>query len=373
MRDKKVILFRSRGIDPAIHKIASSLGDAGYNVDLILWDRAENVIINSSSLSYSTVRIKLPAPYDSILTPFAWPIWWALESIYLIRKRYSIIHATDFDTVIPAFIFSKIRKVPFFYTIYDYYSANIPQDRKFLRHLISKMENFFIHRADCLFIVDENRLEQFNGCKIKDLAVIYNSPIDVTPDHGARTTNFSLFYAGALLKSRGIGFLIDLAKEMPDVDFIFAGSGPEEKNISNVLKKHSNIQFLGQIPYPNVIQSSQKADMLIALYDPQIENNRYASPNKLFEAMMLAKPIIASNSSSIKKIIDSERCGVIVDYGNINQLRDAILMLSNSPDLCKSLGQNGRIAYERKYSWDIMKQRILKKYSSALNNLEEYV
>jgi hypothetical protein len=37
-------------------------------------------------------------------------------------------------------------------------------------------------------------------------------------------------------------------------------------------------------------------------------------------------------------------------------------MLKNDPALCKRLGENGRKAYETKYSWKIMEERLLEVY-----------
>lgn len=282
------------------------------------------------------------------------------------QNKYSIIHACDFDTIIPAFLFSKIRRVPLFYTIYDYYSANIPDNLKIFKKFISTLEDYFISSADCVFVVDQNRLEQIKRCKINDVAVINNSPLDVplvnlTADH-----DFTIFYAGALSKSRGIEMLLELAKRMPDVQLSIAGSGTEESKVKDAMKKCNNIQFLGQIPYQKVIACSLQADVLIALYDPRIENHKFASPNKLFEAMMLSKPIITSDNKSLENYICDEKCGITVRYGYIDNLLGAVLQLKQSHELCQNLGQNGRNAYERKYSWDIMKDRLLLKYDSHL-------
>jgi glycosyltransferase involved in cell wall biosynthesis len=365
--NNRVIIFRSRGIDPAVQKVASSLGESGYDVRLFVWDRKGDVKTDDGLLPYSLNAVRLPAPYDSPISPLLWPVWWMLEFIILVRNKYSLIHACDFDTAVPAFIASRVRGVPFFYTIYDYYSANIPVDKPFIKKIISTMENFFINRADCLFIVDKNRFEQIKECKIRDFAVINNSPVDVSLQDTNEETNFILFYGGALLKTRGIGLLIEVAKRLPDVQVIIAGSGPEEQNIREAIKQGTNIQYLGQISHQKIIEYSSKADAIVAMYDPSIKNNEYASPNKLFEAMMLSKPIITSDNPALLKYIDEERCGIVIPYGDLDRLIDAITQLQNSPQISKMYGRNGRLAYETKYSWEIMKERLLEKYASHLS------
>ena len=62
------------------------------------------------------------------------------------------------------------------------------------------------------------------------------------------------------------------------------------------------------------------------------------------------------------KIVGKEKCGLIVSYGDIDGLREAILKLKNDPDLRQKLGKNGRHAYDMKYGWEIMKQKLLNAY-----------
>jgi glycosyltransferase involved in cell wall biosynthesis len=306
--------------------------------------------------------VTFPAPYDSMLSPLAWPIWWAIESIYLIRNKYSIVHACDFDTIIPAFLLSKIWKIPLFYSVYDYYSAGIPDELKFIKKAISSMDNFFISRADCVFLVDQNRLTQLKGCTIKDFEIINNSPKDVSLVNKSVRQDFTIFYAGALLEARGIDLIINLARRMPDIKMVIAGSGAAEDKIKVAMRQLQNIQFLGQISYEEVIAFSQRADALIALYDPSIENHKFASPNKLFEAMMLAKPIIVSDNPSLIKYIKEEKCGLLIRYGSMEDLCSSVIQLKNSEQLCQTLGRNGRNAYQEKYSWKKMNERLLSKY-----------
>jgi glycosyltransferase involved in cell wall biosynthesis len=44
----------------------------------------------------------------------------------------------------------------------------------------------------------------------------------------------------------------------------------------------------------------------------------------------------------------------------------AIVMLRDNPELCKELGANGRRAYEGRYSWEIMEQRLITLYQELI-------
>jgi glycosyltransferase involved in cell wall biosynthesis len=127
-------------------------------------------------------------------------------------------------------------------------------------------------------------------------------------------------------------------------------------------EREPHVTFIGTIPYDEVIRRTLQSDLLFALYDPNVPNNRYASPNKLFEAMMCGKPILVSDGTAMAEIVREEECGLVVPYGDVDAIKHAILTLKNDPALCRRLGENGRRAYETKYNWKIMEERLLEIY-----------
>ena len=125
-----------------------------------------------------------------------------------------------------------------------------------------------------------------------------------------------------------------------------------------------NVTWHGQVPYERVLELSRLADVLIATYDPRIPNNRYASPNKLFEAMVLGKPIIVAQETNMDRIVLETGCGVAVPYGNPVELERALQTLQDKPDVRRQLGANARRAFEKTYNWQSMQKRLLQLYSS---------
>jgi glycosyltransferase involved in cell wall biosynthesis len=86
--------------------------------------------------------------------------------------------------------------------------------------------------------------------------------------------------------------------------------------------------------------------------------------NKLFEAMMCGVPVITNVA---QEIVNETECGIIVEYDNMEQIREAIITLRDNPELRKRLGANGRKAFLEKYNWNLMEQRLYNVYDSLLN------
>jgi len=371
----KVTIIRSRAIDSAVYKVAKTLAQNGYDVKLLVWDRQGN-LNGKNGEEYSICTFNLKAPYDKFTALFYLPIWWIYEFFFLLKDKCDIIHACDLDTLIPAIIVKLVKRVKLCYTIYDFYANNLPDGRPYLirkaiRRLVAAIEKIGIGFTEALFLVDESRYEEVRGARINKLVYIYNSPPECFYTHQRRNSSAEeeiiMFYAGLIHKSRGLEYMIKAVEDMDNVRLIIAGTGPDKNLLENLpVDVRKKIQYIGWIPYEEVIKKTLEADILFAFYDPKIPNNRYASPNKLFEAMMCGKPIIVNDGTSMSNIVRKEDCGLVAPYGDIDAIKEIILRLKNDPSLRQRLGGNGRKAYEEKYSWTIMERKLLDLYDGLL-------
>jgi glycosyltransferase involved in cell wall biosynthesis len=369
----KVTILRSRAIDSAVNKVAEALAQNGHDVKLLVWDREGNKNVENNN-GYTTYRFRLKAPHDKPTVLFYVPIWWLYVFFFLLKDDSDVIHACDFYTLMPAIPIKLIRKVKLCYTIYDFYANNLPDGRpylirKLLRKWIASVDKFGIRFTDVLFLVDESRYEEVKGARINRLVYIYNSPpdfLDVKQEQEPQTgTRITIFYAGLLHKSRGLEAMMKAVGDLDGVRLIIGGTGAYNDVIEKLAGQYKNIQYIGWVPYEEVVKKTIKGDISFAFYDPKIPNNRYASPNKLFEAMMCEKPIIVSDDSTMADIVRKENCGIVVPYGDVGAIKEAVIKLKNDPGLRQKLGKNGRKAYEEKYNWDIMEKRLINAYKKV--------
>ena len=117
--------------------------------------------------------------------------------------------------------------------------------------------------------------------------------------------------------------IVQAAKEIGGIVLEFAGFGYYEEQLHELSTHDACIRFLGTIPYNEVIERTMQADLLFAFYDPAVPNNRYASPNKLFEAMMCGKPILVSEGTAMADIVRQEKCGIVVPYKDLQAIKKA--------------------------------------------------
>ena len=377
-------MVRGRAIDPTVNKVAKALSEHGYDVKLLVWDR-QNTLKRQKAEGYRVCRFNLKAPYDRPTVFFYLPIWWIYEFFFLLRDNCDVIHACDLDTLIPAVVAKVIKRAPLCYTIYDFYANNLPDGRfqsvrKVIRSLVARVEKFGIGFAEILFLVDESRYEEVRGSRINKLVYIYNSPPDYfnanqAEQPGNAAAEMTVFYAGVISRLRGLQFMASSVQDLEGVRLILAGPVHDEAFLQSSVLTSEKTRYLGWLPsYEDVIRETLEADVLFRLSDPKIPKTKYESPNKLFEAMMCGKPIVVSDGSSMANIVREENCGLVVPYGDVTAIREALLKLKNDLQLRQTLGQNGRNAYENRYGWRIMEQRLLDSYeqlsSKASKKLE---
>lgn len=363
---KKIIFIRSSNNPARVEKEASSLKKAGYSVDILYWDRNSNKSRIEMNDGISIRYFGLKAPCGKVsLFPYLL-LWWIYEFIFLLKNDYDIIHACCFDTVIPTIPIKIIRKNKLVYDIFDFYSETLPLNiPKLLTFLVSRMEIFSIRFADYVIIVDECRYIQIKEASIKNLAVIMNCPSEnhILNERMPKHEIFTVFYGGMISKTRGLTELINAINGEHDITLIIAGMGEDEDLYRPIFENTKNIISLGWINYQKYIELTAQADAVFGFYDPSIPNNKLASPNKLFEAMMCGTPIIINEETSMRNIVSANKCGIIIPYNNVSLLRESILKLKDKPHIATEFGLNGRKAYENEYNWQIMEIRLLNVYS----------
>jgi len=365
----KVLLVRSHHNSSRVIKEAESLSKYGYDVDLFVWNRETNVKRETKEPYYHKYEYGLKAPYGKFRLFFYWLVWWYAIIVHLMKNDYNVVHVCGFDSYIPSIIGKIIKRYLIVYDIFDFFGESMPSNTpKTLQKFVSDVERHLIRFADAVILVDDSRRVQLKQAKFDRVEIIMNCVSDELPnimnEIVKENTIFTIFYGGMLSTTRGLIQLIDSVKDKQDMHLIIAGSGEDESMLRSMISGCENIEFLGQISYRDALKHTYHANVVFALYDPIIPNNRLASPNKLFEAMMCATPVIVNRETTMSNIVKNYDCGIIIEYSNVDALKDALLRLKNNPLLCKRLGDNGRLAFKKRYNWQIMEDRLINLYNT---------
>ncbi len=86
----------------------------------------------------------------------------------------------------------------------------------------------------------------------------------------------------------------------------------------------------------------------------------------IVEAMMGAKPVVASHIGGIPEIVDDGVTGMLFEPGNAEDLAEKIQYLWDRPDLCRQMGEAGREKALREYSPAKYYERLMAVYEKAI-------
>ena len=89
--------------------------------------------------------------------------------------------------------------------------------------------------------------------------------------------------------------------------------------------------------------------------------------NKLFETMLRGVPVVCTNYTLWKDIINKYRCGICVEPDNFNETYAAIKYIIEHPEEAAQMGQRGRNAVLEKYNWGTQESVLLNLYESLTN------
>jgi glycosyltransferase involved in cell wall biosynthesis len=367
-----IILVKSDAIinSPAIRdqKIIKSLSKK-YPIMVLGWDRGRELSKRRKSDIYpSNFKLfNLRAPFGApSLLPYL-PIFWTWLLVKLAWYRPKVIHACDLEAMPPCYIYKRIFKCKLIFDVFDRQAmAYIPLKNIFFKRLYSLTNSFeerLAEGADVLVTVSEELSDTFKR-KPKNCVPILNCAEDYSIHRKSEKENkFLIAFTGHVRRNRGLERLVAAIKDLKAVDLVVTGR-VEDKELLNEIHTVPNVKYLGFLEYREVLAIEAGSDAMVALYDlDAYTQNKYVLGNKLFEAMMCGVPIITNVAT---KIVNETQCGVIVDYNNIDNIREAVLNLRDNPDLKKRLGENGRHAFLQKYNWNLMEHKLFTIYQELL-------
>ncbi len=179
---------------------------------------------------------------------------------------------------------------------------------------------------------------------------------DMLRNEWGLANKFLILFTGSAAPHKGLGDLAEAIDRIQDGHTRLLVVGPKTRCVDAALRDHPEA-VLHLPPQPQVEMPRYLASAN-AVVLPQ-RDTRYARaqvPAKLYEAMAMAKPIIATAVSDLPTLLDG--CGRVVPAGDIDALAAAIEDTRSRPEQSRALGQAARRKCMAHYGWDAM-DRIL--------------
>ena len=129
-----------------------------------------------------------------------------------------------------------------------------------------------------------------------------------------------VLYFGRFSEEKGIGTLIQAAKELPDVQFIFAGTGPLESEINGVANI-KNVGFQKGAALEKLIREAK-----FSVYPSEWYEN---CPFSVMESQMYGTSVLGADIGGIPELIRVGQTGELFESGNKEELKSKIRDMSS--------------------------------------------
>lgn len=300
---------------------------------------------------------------------------------YLLSVQPQLVHAHG---ALPA-LYGRIAnhyagRQPFIYTIhgahYLHYSSMI---KKFIYIMGERMLVPWTSEFICVCQSDRQSCERARTIDPARTTVIYNGlePVDPSIFEDSRSRLRSEFNidsdTGTVLHiarfhyQKGQEFLIQaipkVIESCDDVRFILVGDGPDFERIKSLSDSYG-------LSDDKVLFTGTRTDSLelMSASDVFVLSSRWEGlPYTIIEAMMMEKPVVATNVDGIPEAVEDGATGLLVPPQDPSALTAALIESLGDKDASASMGKQGRAVFEERFLLDDMLAKMLAIYDKLLD------
>lgn len=234
-----------------------------------------------------------------------------------------------------------------------------------LKSVIAAFESYYYHfkntynLVDCYICPSQFMADTITSAGVKKdkICVLHNfcEKHNDLPEKNIEK-KYALYF-GRLTNEKGIPTLIEACRELENIQFVFAGTGPLLDLCSDV----KNIDTVG-------FKSGEELNSLIrnALFSITPSECYENCSMAIIESLSLGTPVIGSNIGGTPELVIPDETGLIFETGNKNYLKNAILKLYNNPDKLKTMSE--KCVELSNNTIEIYAQKLLTLYHQQINS-----
>jgi glycosyltransferase involved in cell wall biosynthesis len=160
-----------------------------------------------------------------------------------------------------------------------------------------------------------------------------------------------------------------IKKEVRDAHLVCIGGLPDwlkERDYWDQLIREINssglsedVTLMDAIPNQRLVYAYSWASVFV------LPSFQEALPKVVLEAMSCSRPIVATNQGGIPEMIEDGKNGILVEYGAVTALADAIVNLLKDEGKSRRMGRLNRARVEEMFTWTKVAERIGNAYGEV--------
>lgn len=291
------------------------------------------------------------------------------------KLKADVYHSHDLNTLLAGYLSSRITKAKLVYDFHEAYIEQFPPGTytRIWRFVYSFLEKILIKKSDRLITVcDSLRNWAVENYGISGVAVIMNVSRYIRPDmrsekHGGKI----VLYQGIYMKDRGLEQLIESVKYFnPGIKLILRGKGVIDDYLRQIVKDENledRVEFAPPVKMEELVKYASEADIGVIPYIATNLNNKFTTPNKLFEYMTAGLAIAGSDLPELRNIIIGNNLGRLFNPTDPKGIAKVINEILSDEVLLSGLKNNSLKAARDKYNWEKESRKLITLYEKLCN------
>jgi glycosyltransferase involved in cell wall biosynthesis len=159
--------------------------------------------------------------------------------------------------------------------------------------------------------------------------------------------NAPLLYFGRLSREKGVDDLLRAMQRLPELRLIVAGDGPERGRLEQLAgqMRLSNVEFAGHLRGEELERAIASSRFTV------LPSHAYETLGKtILESYAEGRAVVATDLGSRRELVQAGKTGLLYRTGDVEQLAEALRLLSSRPELADKMGQAGREQVRQKYA-----------------------
>lgn len=368
-------LYPNGGSETYVFKIGEQLIEMGHQVQYFGMEHPDRIVSNhvgsyTSNMDFHTGKLnKLMYPFKIIYSTEA------RKKIKLVLEDFKpdVVHLNNFNFQITPSVIYEIRKferknkssISIIFTAHDYqwvcpnHMFQVPSTGELCtRCLVGKYGNCIkykcVHSSRVKSILGAleafvyKRLKTYGKIDkiicpsefmnqmlskdelLRERTVTMHNFIDERENNREKTVfkEDYVLYFGRYAEQKGIKTLLEVCKRLPEIPFVFAGSGALEKEINKV----NNIENRGFLTGKELHDMISKARFVV--FPSEWYEN---CPFSVMEAQMYGTPVIGTDIGGTPELISEGKTGLLFSCKNEDELCLKINQLWQDKELCADM------------------------------------
>jgi glycosyltransferase involved in cell wall biosynthesis len=183
-------------------------------------------------------------------------------------------------------------------------------------------------------------------------------------------------FTGHIYPGRGADLLFELAKQMPNANFLWVGGTPELVTFwQNKLTESqmTNVTMTGFVKHENIPLYQAASDILLMPYSRSISASsgqdiaEVINPMKMFEYMAAGRAIVCADLNVIREVLN-EGNAEFCEPGDVGKWKDEVEALLLNESRRHELGQKARKDVEQ-FGWIQREDKVIDQLNADFRSL----